>query len=240
MPDFPNIPLSPELESALLLKLAAETKDLEEAARIKMAEARKAEAYAESQEISLRASRRSEEITLAGDYFAKRYAFIDEVHERSVDHLLSQLHIWDRLEPECDMTIIMDSPGGSVTDGMHLFDEMVSLSKRGGGQHFLTVKVRGLAASMASILLQAADDRVCGPEAQIMVHEVSSWAQGSHGALQDVMKRLDLLSERVVRIFAERSGGKTTEEDFKKLWSRKDAWLDSDEALRLGFIDRIG
>lgn len=246
--DFESLAkLSPALEAAFLKKLEAETAALHaEAAvhardaEVKAAEARKQEAYALAQEVSTRASERSEQLTLAGDYFHRVYHFNDQVDDRSVDHLLSQLWSWHRIDKHCDMTIIMDSPGGSVVDGMHALDDLVALSRRGGGTHHITMKVRGYAASMAGILLQAVDERVMGARSSLLIHQVSGLAAGSYGELKDRMKWLDQLTETVIDIFMDRVDGKISREDFIKGWERTDWWVPADESVRLGFADRLG
>src|SRR5690606_25959956 len=112
---------------------------------------------------------------------------------------------WDRMDSESDWHITINSPGGSVVDGFHLFDQLAMYSKRGGGGHHITMTVRGEAASMAGILLQAADERVIGPRAQILVHEIAAWSQGSIGAIKDDVKRLDMMTEQVIKIFLDRA-----------------------------------
>jgi ATP-dependent protease ClpP protease subunit len=152
--------------------------------------------------------------------------------------------IWHRLDDAekkyRPMHIIVDSPGGSVIDGMHLFDQMVTYSERGGGPHKITITVRGYAASMAGILLQAADVRKIGPESYLMIHEVSSFAAGKIGELKDEIKFLDKISDRVANIFVERSKKKISLAKFKSNWNRQDWWLTSKEALDYGFVDEIG
>jgi ATP-dependent protease ClpP protease subunit len=123
---------------------------------------------------------------------------------------------------------------------MHLFDALTSYSKRGGGTHEITMIVRGYAASMAAILLQSVDVRVIGPESYLLVHEISAGAIGKIGEMKDDMKWYERVCERIATIFVQRSGGKVTKAKFKANWTRKDWWLDSDEALRLGFVDKIG
>lgn len=147
---------------------------------------------------------------------------------------------WHRLDPDAAWTIIMNSPGGSVIDGMALFDHIVQHSKRGGGTHHITIKTRGWAASMGGILTQAGDVRVMGSEAFLLIHKVSSMAGGSVDQIEDELKLLKKMCERVENIFVERSGGKLSRAVLRRNWTRADWWIDSNQALKLGLVDKIG
>lgn len=235
-------------------KATAETKLLGLDEQIKAAEARQkiahaqiAEYGAESMRVNTDATLRSEAMSLAGNHHHHEYLFSSSVYDAAVENCLNQLAVWHRQDPTCDMHIIMDSPGGSVIDGMHLFDQITAYSKRPWddsdrpkGTHSTTVTVRGYAASMAGILLQAADTRRIGPESYLMIHEVSSFAMGKIGELKDEIKFLDKISDRVADLFVQRSNGLTTLDDFKRNWNRTDWWLTSIEAKAHGFVDEIG
>lgn len=235
-------------------KADAETRAAQADAAVKEAESRQKKAHAlaaefgaESMRVQTEATLRQEKLTLAGNHYFHEYEFSGQVHEDSVANCLAQLAIWHRLDPQCDMHIIMDSPGGSVIDGMHLFDQLTAYSTRPWdrglrpkGDHKTRITVRGYAASMAGILLQAADERVIGPESFLMIHEVSSFAAGKIGEIKDEIKFLDKITDRVVDIFLTRAKGKIDKKTFLKNWSRTDWWLTSEEALNYGFVDRIG
>lgn len=234
-------------EDAEILKLIAEASHAEaqaEAAKkdaaYKDALARKHDVEAQMESIRLSYEHRDHERALAEDYYQHVYNFEGVVDAATVRACIRFLRQWDRLEPECDLRIIFNSPGGSVTHGMALFDELVTLSKRGGGSHHVTTVIRGYAASMAGILLQAGDHRVSGAESYLMIHEIAAGTGGKIGEIKDDVKFYDRICERVVDIFVDRSGGKISKANFKKRWERQDWWLDSAEALKLGFIDEIG
>lgn len=216
-------------------------------ARQKVAHALAAEYGAEQVRIQTEASLRQEKLSLASNHHYHEYLFVGSVREDEVDTCLAQMAVWDRLDANCDMHIVMDSPGGSVIDGMHLFDQISAYSKRPWdtrdlpkGTHSTKVTVRGYAASMAGILLQAADERVIGPESYLMIHEIATYTGGKIGEIKDEVKFLDTVSDRVANIFVRRSNGKISLEDFKKSWNRQDWWLSSEQALEFGFVDRIG
>lgn len=232
-------------EQAALARKDSELRAAE--ARKKVAEAQKEEFYVESARISAASAKRNEDINLVQNHYLHTFNFNVGFNEESVEICEGQLAIWHRQDAHCDMTIKIDSPGGSVIDGLHLFDEITAYSLREWdtrdipkGTHKTTIVVRGYAASMAGILLQAADERVMGPESSLLVHEVSTFASGKIGEVKDEVKWLDRLSERVANIFVARSCGKTSMEEFLAGWNRTDWWLDSEAALARGFIDRIG
>jgi ATP-dependent protease ClpP protease subunit len=229
----------------------AADRDLKAAeARKREAEARSAEYHAEQARVSRDQTLRQEKITLSANHYYHVFEFLSSVQEEAVQSCIAQMHIWHRDDPKCDMSIVMDSPGGSVIDGMHLFDQIITYSKRGWdtrglikgpkGTHSTKITVRGYAASMAGILLQAADHRVIGPQSFMMIHEVATFARGKIGEIKDEVEFVDKISENVVDIFVRRSAGKITPAKFKKLWDRKDVWLTAEEALSYGFVDEIG
>lgn len=175
----------------------------------------------------------------ATDDMMHQHYFIGAVDSKNVSECAQHLEFWHRLDPTCDMNIEIHSGGGSCLAGLNLFDHLTRYSLRGGGKHKLTITVRGLAASMATVLVQAADERVIGPESWFMVHELSGETAGKIGELQDTMKFYEKLNDRIGDIYVRRSGGKCTAEQFKALWTRQDVWLTAHEAYELGFVDRI-
>jgi ATP-dependent Clp endopeptidase proteolytic subunit ClpP len=216
------------------------------------AEAAKAEAEAaqalcslKDQEIDLRQKERIEKELLALDTYNYTYRFSSAVDDGSVKTCIDKLTFWHRTAPETDIEVVFNSPGGSVFAGMDLFDYIIQL--RGEG-HAITTHTRGYAASMGGILLQAGTKRVMGKEAYILIHEVSTWAGGKVGEIEDEYNFLKKISERVVGIFAERAkeAGQNgtashpiTAAQVRKNWNRTDWWLDSAEALKLGIVDEL-
>ena len=216
--------------------------------REKLAKALEAEHDATYRGIVVAEKSRSEELLKIQDHFVFHHLFDEPVDRKSVFACLNTMNMWHRQYPESDWHIEMNSPGGSVIAGMHLFDQITAYSKRGGGNHKITMTVRGYAASMAGILLQAADVRRIGPEAFLMIHEISAGTGGKIGEIKDDVKWYEKLCERVVDIFVNRSQEAAkdnpaikgiTKAAFKKSWERIDWWVDSAESLRLGFVDEI-
>lgn len=164
------------------------------------------------------------------------YPFFGAVTDQSVHKALHELEARSRAHPGEPITILFNCPGGSVLDGLALFDYLRELSARG---HHITTKVVGVGASMASILLQAGDERVMTPNAYIMIHEIS----GSSGGMmrktehENLNKFLGKLEEHGNEILASRS--KMTPRRIKAKVTRGDLWMNAKEALDEGLIDRI-
>lgn len=238
---------SPAHEAALIAKLKAEEEELKFQQELRKAEIAKTLAEAKREEyeaaiagISHIERKRIEDLTAVSDHFVFHHTFDGPVDAKSVKICLQTMDAWHRQHADSAWTITMNSPGGSVIEGMHLFDALTAYSRRGGGTHEITMIVRGYAASMAAILLQAVDKRVIGPESYLLIHEISAGAMGKIGEMKDDMKWYEKICERISTIFVQRSGGKITKSRFKTNWTRKDWWLASDEAAALGFVDEVG
>lgn len=221
-------PRSPDLDAAEAEKYRAE-------ARKFTAEATKAEHDAAIRALELDKARRQREEDLAANKYYHVYRFDTGVDSKSVDSCMNQLEIWHRLDPTCEVTVVWDSPGGSVTDGLHLLDYLRDYSARG---HRLTSKTMGVAASMAGILaVVVGDNRVMGREAVIMLHEPSF---GAMGKLSDVVDRttwVKATTKRIAKMIAARS--KLSPTAVMRMMERKETWLDSDAALKHGLVDEV-
>ncbi len=118
--------------------------------------------------------------------------------------------------------------------GFRLFDFIQDLRRRG---HHVTTVAMGMAASMGSILLQAGDKRVVTQNSFVMIHEISTGAQGKVGDIEDTMELVQKMSERANIILANRS--KLTPLQVKNMQKRKDVWLSAEDCLKNGFVDEI-
>lgn len=227
-------PLSPEQEAAELAKTRAETAKLEAETRQALADAAIAEARAEVALLDLDTHRRIDKLEKATDNEHHVYQFGESVTAGSVKSCLKVLAQWNRTDPGCDITLVFNSPGGSVIDGFALWDYLSWLKAQG---HRLTTICQGMAASMGGILFQAGDNRIMGAESVILVHEISFGAGGKIGEVEDSVEFAKMLTKRVLNIFATRTN--MTAKQIERRWTRKDWWLDSDEALKLGFCDEV-
>lgn len=223
----------------------AEARDFEASTRETIADAQAKEEHLVREKIETKKAERLHKEEQASNKYFHIYNFMDEVSEKSVVSCMNALTIWDRVDPGCEIEIIFSSPGGSVVDGMVLFDFIKQLRRKG---HKVTTGALGYAASMAGILLQAGEHRWVGKESYILIHQISFGTHGRFGEVEDEVKWVKKMQERVLDIFAERcqyageqgtAAKPFTREQLATNWDRKDWWLDSDEALEGGVVDEI-
>lgn len=162
------------------------------------------------------------------------YTFYDGVTDESIKPALQKLGDWKRRFPGKAITVIVNSPGGSVLAGLALYDYLQML--RGEGHH-VTVVCFGMAASMGGILLQAGDRRLVGANSKVLIHAVSGGAIGTVHAMEDRVAFSRSLWENLKKILATRSV--LSEAQIEKRAHRKDWWLDAAEAIALGFADEV-
>jgi len=162
------------------------------------------------------------------------YRFNSKVSSESVKNCMEKLTEWHRLDPECAIEIIFSSPGGSIIDGFELFDFLQDLRSKG---HHLTTGTLGYAASMAGILLQAGDVRWVGQQAWVMIHRAAFGAWGKTYEIEDEVKFIQRIEERILGIFTSRSN--LSKNKIKRNWDRKDWWISADEAMEAGLVDEI-
>ncbi len=184
--------------------------------------------------LTLKQQERQEGDELAADHRVHVFPFFTEITKTSTFKCMEQLGFWSRREPKCKMQIVFNSPGGSITDGLALYDYL-GIVKRAG--HEVEISAIGMAASMAGVLLQAGTVRTMGANAYLLIHEVSGQSQGKMSEIEDSEAFMKRLQARLLDILASRS--KISKEKIAENWKRRDWWLDSKEALKLGFIDRI-
>lgn len=166
---------------------------------------------------------------------ARVYSFIGPVGVATAQLCMDTIGQWAREDGEKPIRIVFNSPGGSVMDGLALFDYIQEL-RAAYGIEFTTVAL-GTCASMASVLLQAGDKRVMAKHGYIMVHEIQTEAIGSMSDIDDSAGFARRLQNQILDILAERSS--MPREDIKTKWERREWWLDAEEALELGFCDEI-
>ena len=165
---------------------------------------------------------------------ARILTFYGEVGHTSVARALDELGIWARRDPGQPIKLIFNSPGGSVLDGLALYDYLREL--QAGGTEITTVGM-GMAASMGGVLLQAGQRRILSRNAYMLIHEVSSLGYGKISEMEDEVIFAKRLQERLLDILAERST--LTKATIRNRWRRKDWWLDAGQALAAGFVDEV-
>ena len=156
----------------------------------------------------------------------------EEVNDTSASIVVAQLLYLEAQDPDKDIQMYINSPGGSVTAGMAIYDTMQYIKC-----DVSTICV-GLAASMGAFLLSAGTKgkRIALPNAEIMIHQPSAGTQGQITDMAIHMKRLETIKERMNRILAENTG-KSIEEATAAC--ERDNFMSAQEALDFGIIDRV-
>ena len=156
----------------------------------------------------------------------------EEVNDTTASLIVAQLLYLEAQDPDKDIQFYINSPGGSVTAGMAIYDTMRYIKC-----DVATICV-GMAASMGAFLLSAGTKgkRLALPNAEIMIHQPSAGTQGQITDMAIHMKRLQTIKERMNRIMAENTG-RTVEEVTAAC--ERDNFMTAEEALAFGLVDRV-
>ncbi len=156
----------------------------------------------------------------------------EEVNDTTASLIVAQLLYLEAQDPDRDIQFYINSPGGSVTAGMAIYDTMQYIKC-----DVATICV-GMAASMGAFLLSAGakGKRMALPNAEIMIHQPSAGTQGQITDMAIHMKRLQTIKERMNHILAENTG-KSVEEVTAAC--ERDNFMTAQEALSFGLIDRV-
>lgn len=163
----------------------------------------------------------------------KRIIYLDgEIDDSTAKDVIDKLLRYDMLNHK-DITIYINSPGGKVTAGLAIYDTMNYIKS-----DVSTICI-GVCASMASILLinGAKGKRYIFPNAEVMVHEVSSWTMGKVSELQDKVNHSKGLNYKLWKIIEDKTNKSV--KDLKREATRKDFYLNAKMALKYGFVDSI-
>ena len=156
----------------------------------------------------------------------------EEVNDATASLIVSQLLFPEAKDPDKDIQLYINSPGGSVTAGMAIYDTMQYIKC-----DVSTICV-GLAASMGAFLLSsgAKGKRIALPNADIMIHQPSAGTQGKVTDMESDVEHFLRIKQRLNKILAENTG-KTPEQ--VKLDSERDHWMTADEAQAYGLVDKV-
>jgi len=154
------------------------------------------------------------------------------VDDGVANSVIAQLLFLQMEDGKKDINLYINSPGGSVTAGLAIYDTM----------QFLTCDVNtyciGMAASMGAVLLAAGakGKRYALPNSDIMIHQVSGGAQGTASDVERTVEFMFKLKKRLIRLLAEHTGKdeKTVQAD-----SDRDYYMTADEAKEYGLVDEV-
>lgn len=156
---------------------------------------------------------------------------VGEINADSVNAIIRQVRYLAAQDPEAEITIYINSPGGEVASGLALYDVMKAVPCP-----IRTVCV-GTAASMGAVLFASGDRREMLPHAQVMIHDpLIQSTGGSALTLKSTSDSLMEIRESTAKILAEQTG-KTLEEIFEK--TKQDTWFHAQEAVDFGLADSI-
>ena len=159
------------------------------------------------------------------------FGAIDQEHAHKI---CAQLLALEQADPEAPITMILNSPGGSVTDGFAIYDTMRFI------QPEIRIVCTGLAASIATIILLGApkEQRLAMPNTKLLIHQVyiPGVIRGQATDLEITAKDLLQTKQRINELLAKETGQslERIEKD-----SNRDYWMTAEEAVEYGLISRI-
>ena len=156
----------------------------------------------------------------------------EEVNDTTASLIVAQLLYLEAQDPDKDIQFYINSPGGSVTAGMAIYDTMKYIKC-----DVATICV-GMAASMGAFLLAAGTKgkRMALPNAEIMIHQPSAGTQGQITDMAIHLKRLQIIKERMNKIMAENTGNSI---EVVTDACERDNFMSAEEAQAFGLIDRV-
>lgn len=155
-----------------------------------------------------------------------------EIDDGVANVIIAQLLFLENQDPQKDIKIYINSPGGSVTAGMAIYDTMQYIKP-----DVSTICV-GLAASMAAVLLAAGEPgkRLALPNAEVMIHQVMGGMEGQASDIKIRAERILRIKDRLNKVLADATGKdlKTIEKD-----TDRDNFMSGEEALKYGLVDKV-
>ena len=154
------------------------------------------------------------------------------IDDYTANTLQAQLLYLDSVDPGKDISIYLNSPGGSVSAGLGIYDTM----------QFVTSDVAtictGMAASMAAVLLVAGKEgkRSALPHSRVMIHQPLGGVQGQASDIEIEAREIQKLKKELYQIIADHS-----HTDYEKVWADSDRnyWMTAEEAKEYGMIDPV-
>ena len=156
----------------------------------------------------------------------------EEVNATTASLVVAQLLYLEAQDPDKDIQFYINSPGGSVTDGMAIYDTMQYIKC-----DVSTICI-GMAASMGAFLLSsgAKGKRLSLPNAEIMIHQPSAGTQGQITDMAIHLKRLEIIKKRMNHILADNTGKPL---EVVTADCERDNFMSAEEAKEYGLIDKV-
>ena len=156
----------------------------------------------------------------------------DEVNDATASIIVAQMLYLEGQDPEKDISFYINSPGGSVTAGMAIYDTMQYIKCD------VSTICMGMAASMGAFLFSsgAKGKRYILPNAEVMIHQPLGGAKGQATEILIAADHIKRTKERLNKILAENTG-KSIEEIFED--TERDNWLTAEQAVEYGIADKI-
>ena len=155
-----------------------------------------------------------------------------EVNQATANSIVAQLLFLEMEDPEAEISMYINSPGGSVTDGMAIFDTMRSIKPK------VRTVCLGMAASMGAFLLMAGEPgmRYALPNSEVMIHQPSGGASGQATDVQLHAQWLLRTKNKMNTLMSEMTG-----QELSKIQQdvERDYFMTAQEALEYGIIDKI-
>jgi ATP-dependent Clp protease protease subunit len=157
---------------------------------------------------------------------------VGPVNDQMANLIVAQLLFLESENPDKDISLYINSPGGSVSAGLAIFDTMNFIKPD------VSTLCTGMAASMGAFLLAAGakGKRFSLPNSRIMIHQPSGGSQGQASDIEIQAKEILYLRERLNKILADNTG-KTMEQIHKD--TDRDRFMSGDEAAEYGLIDKV-
>ena len=157
-----------------------------------------------------------------------------EVHDQMANLIVAQLLFLESEDATKDISMYINSPGGSVTAGMAIYDCMQFIAPD------VQTIVMGQACSMGSLLAQAGapGKRFMLPNARHMIHQPSGGARGMQSDIEISYKEITFLKKRLTEIYVEHNSKGKTYAEFEKDMDR-DTFMSAQQALEYGLIDEV-
>lgn len=155
-----------------------------------------------------------------------------EIDDYAANTLIAQLLYLDSVDSGKDISIYINSPGGSVTAGLAIYDTMQFISSD------VSTNCVGMAASMAAVLLVSGKEgkRFGLPHSRVMIHQPLSGVQGQASDIEIEAREIQKFKKELYTIIANHS-----HQDYDKVWKDSDRnyWMTAEEAKEYGMIDQV-